>query len=299
MNALLTQALYPGARSPHRSHQSHAARAASHTIALDHARQCVHSRSARVTTRARQKLGVAAAATFAAVLASYGAFRPVRDTLLLDSHPDSIPWVFLATFLTVAAASAVWSAVLARRSPRRFVAWVFHVFAACLVGFAVAVATKLAPIAFGRAFYVWSAMFNLFAVSVCWSLFADLLGPRTARQLYGPITAGGTLGAIAGPLLSRVLVGTIGVAGVLAISALLLELAVLGAAWVRRAAAALPDDHAGHAAMPLTAAAPAATGDRLAGGGPFTGIAHVARSPFLSGAGLPLLRRPRRAPRHP
>jgi len=287
VNALLTQPLYPGPRSPHRSHASHAASAASHTIGLDRAGRRVHSRSARVTTRARQKLGVAAtgAATFAAVLASYGTFRPVRDALLLDSHPDSIPWIFLATFLTVAAASALWSAVLARRAPRRFVAWVFHVFAACLVGFAIAVGTKLAPISVGRAFYVWSAMFNLFAVSVCWSLFADLLGPRTARQLYGPITAGGTLGAIAGPLLSRVLVGTIGVAGVLALSALLLELAVLGAAAVRRAATSLAEDAAGDTAIPrVTTAriASTATGAPLAGGGPFTGIAQVARSPFLS-----------------
>jgi len=225
--------------------------------------------------RARTKLAVvvAAAATFAALLASYSAFRPVRDALLLERNPDSIPWVWLATFIAISIASPAWSAVLARRAPRRFVALAFHVFAACLIGFVIAVRAEIAPIAVGRVFYVWSAVFNLFLISVFWSLLADLLGPSTARQLYGPIAAGGTVGAILGPGLSGLLVATIGVAGVLLISALLLELAVVGVAYLRRAAEGLARD-------PESAAADRAV---LSGGGAFTGIVHVVRSPYLAG----------------
>ena len=35
---------------------------------------------------------------------------------------------------------------------------------------------------------------------------ADLLGPETARRLYGPIAAGGTVGTLVGPALTTALV---------------------------------------------------------------------------------------------
>ena len=220
----------------------------------------------------RTKLGVAgaAAATFAALLASYGAFRPVRDALVLERNPDQLPWLFLASFAAISIVSPLWSALIARRPPRRYIAVAYHVFAACLIGFVIAIRTEVSPATVGRVFYVWSAVFNLFAVSVFWSLLSDLLGAGTARQLYGPIAAGGTLGAIAGPWLTGLLVASIGVAGVLVMSAVLLELAVVGVWWVRREAARL--------APPGAAAQP----EHLAGGSALTGIVHVVRSPYLS-----------------
>ncbi|TMQ05107.1 MAG: MFS transporter [Deltaproteobacteria bacterium] len=230
-----------------------------------------------MSSRIGIKLGVvvSAAFTFAAVLASYSAFRPVRDALILDRDPESLPWLWLGTFVVISIASPVWSAVVAGRAPRRFVAPAYHVFAACLVGFVVAVravpAGSATAVVVGRVFYVWSAVFNLFAVSVFWSLLADLLGPRIARQLYGPIAAGGTVGGLIGPLLTKLLVGAIGVAGVLAVSAVLLELAVVGIAVVRRVAGNIAPEER-----------PAAEPEVLPGGGPFTGIAQVARTPYLA-----------------
>jgi AAA family ATP:ADP antiporter len=234
-----------------------------------------------VNQRAHTRLGVAAwgAATFAALLASYSVFRPVRDALILESNPDQIPWLFLATFVTISVTSPAWSALLARRSPRRTVPVAFHVSAVCAAGFFVVVRAGIAPVTVGRVFYVWSAVFNLFVVSVFWSLLADLLGPSTARRLYGPIAAGGTVGTFVGPVLTRLLVGTIGDAGVLLLSAVLLELAVLGVHRVRRAAAELPPAEPADPAAAPTAAGPAL--DAPARGGPFTGVAHVARSPYL------------------
>ncbi|HEX2692094.1 MAG TPA: MFS transporter, partial [Kofleriaceae bacterium] len=224
---------------------------------------------------ARTKFNVAlwGAATFAALLTSYSAFRPVRDALILDGNPDKIPWLFLATFLAISVVSPAWSALLARWSRRRVVPLAYHAFAACAVGFFFLIRSELVPAAVGRVFYIWSAVFNLFVVSVFWSLFADLLGPGTARQLYGPIAAGGTVGTFVGPYLTGSLVGRIGVAGILVISALLLELAVIGIHGVRRAAAKL---------APSEPPAHQADRDAPSGGGAFTGIAHVARSPYLS-----------------
>lgn len=215
------------------------------------------------------------AITFGALLASYTTFRPIRDALILDGNPDQIPLLFTATFVAVSIVSPLWSHLLAPRHGvsaadhrRRYVPLSFHAFALCGFGFAGAVYSELAPLWVGRVFYVWSAVFNLFVISVFWSLLADLVGPTLARTLYGPIAAGGTVGAIAGPALTRLLVDDIGVAGILVTSALLLELAVVGVALVRRAGERIDDEAVPE--EPIRDRRPA-----------LRGLAQIARSPYL------------------
>ena len=215
----------------------------------------------------RQELLVAiwAAITFGALLASYMAFRPVRDALVLGDW-DRLPWLFTATLIAVAILSATWTAVLGKARPRRTVPKAFHAFAACCLVFAVLVGNDVAPLTVSRVFYVWSAVFNLFVVSVFWGLLADLLGPATAKRLYGPIAAGGTVGAIAGPMLTRLLVDVIGIDGVLVMSAVLLELAVVGVTQVRRLGELLTREP-----------------DEPTPGGALRGFENVLRSPYLLG----------------
>jgi ATP:ADP antiporter, AAA family len=187
-------------------------------------------------THAPHQLAIAAwgGGSFGLVLASYGALRPVRDALVLDGSPDTLPWLFTTTFAAVVVLAPLWSRALARWPPRAVVVAVFHAFAACELAFAAFVHADVAPLWVGRAFYVWSAVFNLFVVSIVWSALADMLPTRAARHWYGPVSAGGTLGAIVGPFATGRLLGDIGIAGVLVASALLLELA---AACVARACA--------------------------------------------------------------
>ena len=54
----------------------------------------------------------------------------------------------------------------------------------------------------GRVFYVWLSVFNLFVVSIFWSFMADIFRPDQAQRLFGSIMAGGSLGAICGPLVT-------------------------------------------------------------------------------------------------
>ena len=217
--------------------------------------------------RPRQELVVAvsAAATFGALMASYSAFKPVRDTLVLDGDPDRIPWLFTATFVAMLVVSPIWGA-LVKRGPRHVVPISFHVFALCAFGFALLNRAEWAPVAVGRVFYVWSSVFNLFVVSVFWSLLSDLLGAATAKRLYGPIAAGGTIGTVVGPVLTKALVGHIGDAGILAMSGLLLEVAVVGVTLLRRSAVAANGEEAG---------------DPPVAGGAFDGLIDVVRSPYL------------------
>lgn len=224
-------------------------------------------------SRSRASLGVTvfAAVTFGLLLTSYSALRPVRDSLVAEGNLDDLPLVFVGTFIAISVVSPLWSALLANRSRRRFVAMAFHGFAACEIAFVFISRAAPASIVVGRAFYIWLAVFSLFVVSVFWSLLNDLLGPTTARKLYGPIAAGGTVGTFFGPLLTNSLVHAIGESGMLVTSAALLELAVVGVYLVRRAAVGL-EPGGSEREEP----------DAPAGGGAFTGIAQVLRSPYLA-----------------
>ena len=213
------------------------------------------------------RLAIWGAIAFGALIASFSIFRPVRDSLVLDGKPDEIPWLFTGTFVAVLIVSPLWSVMIARYGRRRLVPRSYHVFAVCALVFAGLVASSIDPVTVGRAFYIWSAVLNMFVVSVLWSLFADLMGVETARKLYGPIAAGGTIGAFSGPLLTRLLVETIGVSGVLVLSAVLLELAVIAVAFVRRAGEKLERE-------PVS--------DPPAGGGALDGLVQVARSRYLA-----------------
>jgi AAA family ATP:ADP antiporter len=135
--------------------------------------------------------------------------------------------------------SPLWSRAIDWKGRRTVVPLAFHVFAASAIVFAVVVALALDAIIVGRVFYIWHAVFNMFAVSVFWSLLADLLNHETARRLFGPISAGGTVGAFAGPLVIKLFADDIGPEGVLVVSAGLLELSVIGVAQIRIAGAHL------------------------------------------------------------
>jgi AAA family ATP:ADP antiporter len=175
------------------------------------------------------------ALTFAALLASFTSFRPVRDALVLDGNPDEIPWLFIGTFVAGLVASPLWSRFLAKRQKRRVVPIAFHVFGACLLVFAALVnSDSVDHVVVGRAFYIWSSIFNLFVVSVFWSLLADLIGHQKAKSLFGPIAAGGTIGGFVAPLVTKLLVAHVDVAGILVLSVVWLELAVVGVMQLRR-----------------------------------------------------------------
>ncbi len=56
-------------------------------------------------------------------------------------------------------------------------------------------------------------------ISVFWSLMVDVFSPEQATRLFAYIAAGGALGAITGPLLTRLLVSRLGISGMLLLAA--------------------------------------------------------------------------------
>lgn len=175
---------------------------------------------------------------FFSLLCGYYVLRPVRDTMGASTDVSAVfppallalgerigfpvgaftlQLLFTATFLAMVLLQPLYGALVSRFPRRVFLPTVNLVFVACLLGFWWAFDSH-AP-GRGALFFVWVAVFNLFAVTVFWSFMADVFDNANARRFYGYIGAGGTLGALCGPAITRALVGTVGVANLLLVSA--------------------------------------------------------------------------------
>ena len=69
----------------------------------------------------------------------------------------------------------------------------------------------------------------MFVVSIFWSVMADVFSTAQSKRLFGFIGAGGTIGGITGAAITSRLVGPLGAANLLLVSAVLLEVAALAA----------------------------------------------------------------------
>jgi AAA family ATP:ADP antiporter len=174
----------------------------------------------------------------------------------------------------------LFGALVARLPRRRFIPIVYRFFGVNIVLFWLLLTFNIAMKETAQVFFVWISVFNLFAVSVFWSFMADLYASEQGKRLYGFIAAGGSLGALLGPILAATLAEPIGRANLLLIAALLLEAATFCAMRLESAAAALKDG------VPAPTVAPAKPPDTALGGGWMEGISMVLRSPYLAGIAL-------------
>ena len=208
---------------------------------------------------------------FFCVLSAYYVMRPVREQLAAAVGSTQLPWFWTATLVATLVLTPAFAWLVSRWPRRVVVPVVYGFFIACLLAFVPLFTAQglLSPKALGMLFFVWVSVFNLFVVSVFWSFMSDIWSDEQARRLYPVIGLGGTAGAIAGPALTRALVGSIGVAQLLVVSAMLLGLAlacvlVLGR-WARV--------HGVHRDRREYEAA--------IGGGMFDGLKQVFATPFI------------------
>lgn len=217
---------------------------------------------------------------FFCLFASYFMLRPVRETMGIAGGVQNLQWLFTATFVVMLVAIPFYGACCKWLPRRRFVPWVYAFFIANLVAFALVTRALPDSIWLARVFYVWISVFNLFVVSVAWSLMADVFRPEQAKRLFAIIAAGASAGGLAGPVLGAGLVGHIGLTGLMLLSAALLAATLPGVgylfAWRRRYGAGAPGSETASAADPA----------QPVGGGLWAGLSLVLRSRYLIGIGL-------------
>ena len=209
-------------------------------------------------------------AYFFTLLAGYYVLRPLRDQMGIAGGVRNLPWLFTATFATLIVAQPLYGALVAKLPRARFIPIVYHFFVANLALFWLFLTLDVAPVIVARVFFVWVSVFNLFAVAVFWSFMADLFSAEQGKRLFGFIGAGGTAGALLGPVITIGLSVPLGPVNLLIAAATFLELAVFCVYRLERAATA----QAGAQAEP-----------RRVGGSAFAALPELIRSPYLLGVG--------------
>jgi AAA family ATP:ADP antiporter len=180
-------------------------------------------------------------AYFFTLLAGYYVLRPLRDQMGIAGGVKNLPWLFTATFLSLLVAQPLYGALVARLPRVKFIPIVYHFFVANLVLFWVLLTFDVEKVIVARAFFVWVSVFNLFAVAVFWSFMADLFTAEQGKRLFGFIGAGGTAGALLGPLVTILLSAPLGPVNLLIAAAAFLEAAVFCVHRVERVANAPTD----------------------------------------------------------
>jgi len=208
---------------------------------------------------------------FFCVLCGYYVLRPLRDEMGVQSGVENLPWLFSATFAAMCAVVPLFGFAASRLPRRGLVLWTYLFFVANVLVFYVLFERGVAPSAVARVFFVWVSVFNLFVVSLFWSLMADLFRPAQAARLFGFISAGGSCGALAGPTLTAVLAAPLGTAKLLLVSAGFLALAIVCIRALVRGA------------EPSGPGRPDAAPPDSIGGTTWSGVAVIARSPYLLG----------------
>ena len=217
-------------------------------------------------------------AYFFCLLCGYYLLRPLRDAMGLVGGAGQLPWLFTATFLAMLALVPAFGAIATRWPPRTFVPVVYRFFALNILAFGALFGAGVQEVAVSRVFFVWISVFNLFVVSVFWSVMADHFSNEQGKRLFGFIAAGGTAGAILGPALAAALAVRFGVASLTLIAALLLELAVRCFHALARTA--------GEHGMPTGAGR---RYDARLGGGVFSGVTLLLADRYLLAIALYLL----------
>lgn len=219
-------------------------------------------------------------AYFFCLLCGYYLLRPLRDAMGLAGGVGNLQWLFTATFISMLVLVPVFGAIATRWPPRRFIPYVYRFFALNVLIFGGLFATRTAEVAVSRVFFVWISVFNLFVISIFWSVIADHFKSDQGRRLFGFIAAGGTVGALVGPALAASLVVKFGVVVLTVLAAVLLELAVQCYRSLDRTGpnrSVTFDDESG-----ATARAHAGQDGRI-GGGIFSGITLILHDRYLLG----------------
>ncbi len=222
----------------------------------------------------QERPAVAAAfALFFCVLCGYFMLRPVRETIGTVLGEKEVEDLFVATWLGSIAVIPIYGLACSYLPRAVVLGAVYALFGGSLLVLAGEMNADPGNLAAARFFYVWISIFNLFVVSVFWTLMVDRTTSEQAKRLFGVIAAGGTIGGLIAPVLTDFLVGRVGRTGVLIVSASLFAVAIvcqmiLLRLW-RRGPQGTSVDSPGK--------------ERPIGGNPFAGVTQVLRSPYLLG----------------
>jgi ATP:ADP antiporter, AAA family len=215
---------------------------------------------------------VAAFLLFFFMWAGYFSVRPVRETIGTLIGREQLADLWIVTAIVSVLIIPLYGAVVARFRRSVFLPLIYGVVAVVLALVALALQGDAVDMLVGKFFYVFISVVNLFLISMFWSFLLELFESGQTKRLFGVIAAGGSAGALVGPLASDLSVSAIGNAGVLFVGAAFFVIAIfcqrlLLRIWTQRTTSGVAED-------------------RPIGGGMFAGVKLILQSPYILGIAL-------------
>jgi ATP:ADP antiporter, AAA family len=231
----------------------------------------VFGMAAHVHESELRALAVAFACHFV-LLASYYILRPLRDTMATVFGVAQLQYLFTVTFLVTLACAPIYSALASRLALSRFLPGIFWFWLLNILLFYALFRLDPHNRLVAAAYFTWFSVANLFIISVFWSLMADLFSAEQATRLFGVVAAGGSLGAILGPVVTRLLAPVVGVSGLLLIAAggFVLVIALIHELMRQKQRLRVLNDEGQKSSL-----------DQPLPGNPFEGFIKLLRSPYM------------------
>ena len=214
---------------------------------------------------------------FFCIMAGYFAVRPVRDTVGTLIGADRLANLWIGTAAASVLVIPVYGWLVARFRRSVFLPWTYAAVAVSLAIVGLAFRGGTPGLRLSQFFWIFISVLNLFTISVFWSFLVELFRSDQTKRLFGIIAAGGTAGALTGPLVTDVAVSKLGNSGILFLGAGLFVLAIvcqqaLILVWRSHSPAAEPGGAHGR--------------DHAIGGSMWAGVPLVLRSPYVLGIAL-------------
>ena len=145
---------------------------------------------------------------FYLIITTYYVVKPVRSALVVSElGAKSLPYIWVATAVTIALFIAFYSRLIDRYSRRAVVTVTTTLFIVSLLCIRYLLSLQV-PWLTG-VFYVWGDVFSVVMVEQFWSFTNDIFNTKEAKKLYGLIGSGGILGGISGSLIASQMVNPV------------------------------------------------------------------------------------------
>ncbi|MFC7048315.1 NTP/NDP exchange transporter [Emcibacter nanhaiensis] len=207
---------------------------------------------------------------FFCLLCSYYILRPMRDEMAIASGVENMQWLFTGTFFAMLAVTPLFGFLASRFLRKQIIPVTYGFFLVNILVFYALFQAELTSPWVARGFFWWVSVFNFFVVSVFWAYMSDIFSAEQGKRLFGIIAAGGSIGAITGPVLTQSLVTHLGTANLLLVSAAFLFLALVCMLALLRHEQDVEEFHVSKA-------------DRKLGGSWLEGLLAIFRSRYMAG----------------
>ena len=134
------------------------------------------------------------------ILSSWYTLRPLRNELAVQDI-DNISLLLAMVGMGMLFANLVYSWVASKTNLKQLIIFCYLFLASNLIFFINLDFSSSVWI--GRSFYVWSNVYSFFVVAIFWVVAINLFRENKAKQYFGFISFGGTLGAAFGSRLSK------------------------------------------------------------------------------------------------